>query len=128
MVPSVHPAIPALTRLQALMERQRHALLEGSADELAALGAQLRTQVNQVRQSMQRAPGDEQARAQLEQLRQLTTVNLELLQRRMVQAQACVDSIGPGVPLLDETRYRLTYEAEGGLDTLPAAGRRLGQA
>jgi hypothetical protein len=127
----IRPAVPALAGLQALMERQRHALMEGNADELAALGAQLKVQVAQIRHAAHRAEGpprNEAARAELEQLNQLAMTNLELLQRRLVETQSSMEALGPGVALLEETRARMTYESAGRMDTLPASGRPLGQA
>lgn len=127
----IRPAVPALAGLQALMERQRSALMEGRADDLQALSAQLKLQVSQIKHAASQAeapPADPHAREELEKLNQLATLNLELLQRRLVETQASVGALGVGVPALEETRARTTYEAAGRLGTGPLVGRPLGQA
>lgn len=117
----------ALAGLQALVEGQREALMAGDADTLAALSAQLRAQVANLRYGGQ-AIAAAQERATLASLRALASANLALLQRRLVETHRMLDALGPGVALLDQSRARTTYEAGGLLDSLQGGGRALGQA
>ena len=127
----IRPAVPALAGLQALMERQHSALLEGRADDLQALGVQIKLQVAQIKHAagqIAQPPADADARAELEQLNRMATLNLELLQRRLLETQASLGALGVGVPALEEARARSTYEAAGRMEAGLAGGRALGQA
>ena len=127
----IRPAEPALAGLQALMERQRSALMEGRADDLQAIGAQIQMQLAQIKHAGSRIdppPAGADARAELERLNQLAITNLELLQRRLVETQGSLGALGVGVPALEELRARTTYEAAGREDAGIGGGRALGQA
>lgn len=127
----IRPAVPALAGLQALMERQHSALLEGRADDLQALGVQIKLQVAQIKHAAGQIPpppADADARAELEQLKQMAALNLELLQRRLVETQSALGTLGAGVPALEEARARSTYEAAGRMEAGLAGTRALGRA
>ncbi|MBL0423321.1 hypothetical protein JI739_23495 [Ramlibacter sp. AW1] len=127
----LRPAVPGLAGLQALMERQRSALVEGRADDLHALGAQIRQQIAQIKQAAGQVgppPADAQARSEIEQLNQLATMNLELLQRRLVETQSAIGALGAGVPALEESKAMTTYEAAGRMEAGHVGKRTLGQA
>ena len=109
---------------------QRGPAADGAHD-LHALGAQTRQQIAQIRQAAGQVgppPADAQARSEIEQLNQLATLNLELLQRRLVETQSALGALGAGVPALEESRARSTYEAAGRMDSGSVGKRPLGQA
>lgn len=126
----LHPAVPALAGLQALLERQRTALHDGHPDDLPALSAQLQLQMAQIKSAAAQLtpPIDEAAIAQLHALNQLAITNMAMLQRRMVGNEDTLRALGASSQALQAAQQQQTYAHEGRLSATPLGGRMLGQA
>ena len=115
-----------MDHLEALLARQREAILQGEADALPRLAEQLHGRLTALLNSPLRARTPEE-RIRLQDLRKRSFVNRELINARQTDIKRSLDALSQGTPAAPAPQANWVYAAAGLLES-SSRGRSLAKA